>query len=146
MFWSEAVLEENKDFMEIYMIHHWPKDDVFKDLSMMYRALWDWRHEGATRGHQSMHEARSAECIDVSEWPLRASDLTMHDTSCLNPIMTWIIWFWFIMKPKFTSEVPKREVTNHALWKIYAWFCRSRAQQRLCDVIMIPVSLNLHKI
>ena len=28
----------------------------------------------ARRGHedQSMHEARSAECIDVSEWPLSA--------------------------------------------------------------------------
>ena len=33
MFWSEAVLEENKDFMEIYMIHHWPKDDVFQDFT-----------------------------------------------------------------------------------------------------------------
>ena len=44
----------------------------------------------ARRGHkdQSVHEARSAECTDVSEWPLSASDLTMHDTSCLNPIMT----------------------------------------------------------
>ena len=102
----------------------------------------------ARRGHedQSMHEARSAECIDVSKWPLSASDLTMHDTSCLNPIITWIICFWYIWKPKFTGEVPKREVENHALWKIYAWFCRSRALQRLRDVIMIPVSLNLHKI
>ena len=45
----------------------------------------------AQRGHedQSVHEARSAECTDVSEWPLSASDLTMHATSCLNPIMTW---------------------------------------------------------
>ena len=24
---------------------------------------------------------------------ISASDLTMHDTSCLNLIMTWIIWF-----------------------------------------------------
>ena len=32
----------------------------FKDLSMMYRALWDRRHEGATRISQ---------CTDVSEWP-----------------------------------------------------------------------------
>ena len=64
---------------------------------------------------------------EAFEWPLSASDLTMHDTSCLNPIITWIIWFWYIMKPKFTSEVPKREVANHALWKIYASFCRSRA-------------------
>ena len=49
----------------------------------------------ARRGHedQSMHEARSAESIDVSEWPLSASDLTMHDTSCLNPIITWLFGF-----------------------------------------------------
>ena len=70
--------------------------EIFKDLSMMYRALWDRRHEGA-------------------EWPLSASDLTMHDTSCLNPIMIWFIWFWYITKPKFASEVAKREVANHAL-------------------------------
>ena len=37
---------------------------------------------------QSVHEARSADCTDESEWSLSASDLTMHDTSCLNPIMT----------------------------------------------------------
>ena len=44
----------------------------------------------ARRGHedQSVQEARNAECTDVSEWPLSASDLTMHDTLCLNPIMT----------------------------------------------------------
>ena len=64
---------------------------ILKDLSMMYRALWDRRHEGATRISQK-HEARSAECIYVSEWPLIDSDLTMHDTSFLNPIITWIIW------------------------------------------------------
>ena len=67
--------------------------ELFKDLSMMYRAS----------------------CTDWSSWPLRASDLTMHDTSCLNPIMTWIIWFWYIAKPKFASEIPKREEANHAL-------------------------------
>ena len=102
---------------------------IIKDLSMVHRALWDRKHEGATRigqctrrvkgvscivrsearrGHedQSVHVARSAECTDWSSWPLSASDLTMHDTSCLNPIMTWIILFWYITKPKFASEVP----------------------------------------
>ena len=69
-------------------------------------------HEG-----QSVHEARSAGWADVTEWPLSASDLTMHDTPCLNPIMTWIIWFWYITKPKFASEVPEREVANHALYQ-----------------------------
>ena len=38
-------------------------------------------------------EARSghedSQCTDVSEWPLSAFELTMHATSCLNPIMTW---------------------------------------------------------
>ena len=100
-------------------------DSMVKDLSMIHRALRDRGHEEATRISQCT--ARSAQGIDVSEWPLSASDLTMHDTSCLNPIITLIIWFWYIMKPKFTSEVPKREVASHALWKIYAWFCRSRA-------------------
>ena len=33
----------------------------------------------------------------------------------LNPILTWMIWFWYITKPKFASEVPKREMANHAL-------------------------------
>ena len=42
----------------------------------------------------------------VFEWPLSASDLTMHGTSCLNPIMTCIIWFRHVTKPKFASEVP----------------------------------------
>ena len=41
----------------------------------------------ALRGHSdtSMHSALCASCIDWSSWPLCASDLTMHDTSCLNP-------------------------------------------------------------
>ena len=41
----------------------------------------------ALRGHSNtlMHSALRASCIDWSSWPLRASDLTMHDTSCLNP-------------------------------------------------------------
>ena len=43
---------------------------IFKDLSMTHRTLWDQRHED-----QSVHEAHSAECTDVSEWPLSASDL-----------------------------------------------------------------------
>ena len=47
----------------------------------------------ALRGHSdtSMHSALRASCIDWSSWPLRASDLTMHNTSCLNPIITWIV-------------------------------------------------------
>ena len=69
----------------------------------------------ARRGqeYQSVHEARSAECTDVSKWP--ASDLTMHGTPCLNPIMTLIIWFQYIMKPKFATDVPERGAANHVL-------------------------------
>ena len=52
---------------------------------------------------------------EVTAVTMSASDLTMHDTSCLNPIMTWIIWFWYITKPKFASEIPKREEANHTL-------------------------------
>ena len=63
----------------------------------------------ARRGHDS------AERTDVSEWPLGVSDLTMYETSYLNPIMTWIIWLLYITKPQFASEVPNREVANHAL-------------------------------
>ena len=37
------------------------------------------------RSDTSMHPALRASCIGWSSWPLRASDLTMHDTSCLNP-------------------------------------------------------------
>ena len=40
-----------------------------------------------------------------------------YGASCLNPIMTWISWFWFIKKRKLASESPKRVM--------YAWFCGS---------------------
>ena len=33
----------------------------------------------------SVHSALRASWTDWYSWPLRASDLTMHDTSCLNP-------------------------------------------------------------
>ena len=70
----------------------------------------------AQRGHedQSVHEARGAECTDISEWPLSASDLTMHATSCLNPIMTWF------------------HVTSIAMWrKMWQNWCVS-LWERIC--------------
>ena len=78
---------------------------LLKDLSMMYRALWDRRHKGATRISQHWRIRVSPEC------------LRSHNAGyiMLNPIMTWLIWFWYIMKPKFAREVPKGEVANHAL-------------------------------
>ena len=56
----------------------------------------------ARRGHddQSVHEAR-----------MLKSDYDM----------TWIIWFWYITKPKFVSDVSKQELANHALQKIYGF-------------------------
>ena len=51
-----------------------------------------WKHDVSgivgsetIRGHS---DTLRASCIDWSSWHLRASDLTMHDTSCLNPWTT----------------------------------------------------------
>ena len=73
---------------------------MIKDLSIMYRALWDRMHEGAT----GISQCTSASCTDVSECPLSASDLTMHATSCLNPITTWIIWTWYLINRNLQSK------------------------------------------
>ena len=66
----------------------------------------------------------------VFEWPLSASDLTMHGTSCLNPIMTCIIWFRHITKLKFASEVPLHctHGDSYNTWRIRLRFV-------LCTVI-----------
>ena len=82
---------------------------MFEDLSIV-------RLE-ARRDHEDHSEqaARSAECTDVSELPLSASDITIHGTSCFNLIMTWIGWFWYLMKPKCGSEIPKRVIAKRAL-------------------------------
>ena len=58
--------------------------------STMYSQISNIRHTKSPNlmflhEDTSVHEERSAECTDVSEWPLSASDLTMHDTSCFNP-------------------------------------------------------------
>ena len=50
------------------------------------------------------------------------------------------------MKPKFVSEDPRRAVANRALKEMYAWFCRSRAEQRLYDVIMTGVTKSTQNI
>ena len=116
---------------------------MIKDLSIMYHALWDWRHKGATRIRQCTRRVAQCALMCSSEpWVSPISQCTVHHALIL---LTWIIWFWYIMKPKFVSEVLKWDVANHALWKIYAWICESLAQPRLCDVIMISVSLNLYK-
>ena len=68
----------------------------------------------ALRGHSdtSMHSALRASCIDWSSWPLRASDLTMHDTSCLNPYYSihvpgWLQkWLNLITTPGSVSNEP----------------------------------------
>ena len=40
----------------------------------------------ALGGHSDMsvHSTLQASCTDSSSWPLHASELTMHSTSCLN--------------------------------------------------------------
>ena len=65
--------------------------------------------------HTPVHEVLRAMCTDWSSWPLLCLRSHNARSSCLNPIMTWIIWFWYITKRKFASEIPKREVVNHAL-------------------------------
>ena len=56
---------------------------LFRHLSMISEAR-------RSQEDQSLHEAHCAECTDVSEHSLSASDVAMHGTSCLNPIMTLI--------------------------------------------------------
>ena len=83
--------------------------------SLQYRLLLAHFFQAWCISDTSVHKARSVSCTAWSSCPLRAFGLTMHDTSCLNPIMTWIIWFWCITKPKFASEIPKWEVANNTL-------------------------------
>ena len=53
--------------------------DVLKDLSMMYRALWDRRHEGATRISQCTRRvAPSALTYPSGPWVPPISQCTIH--------------------------------------------------------------------
>ena len=80
---------------------------VFKDLSMMYCALWNRSHEGATRISQCMrrYALRVPECLRShhARYIMLKSDYDMN----------YLVWY--ITKPKLASKVPKREVANHAL-------------------------------
>ena len=69
---------------------------------------------------QSVDDERSSECTYVFEYPLSAPELIMHGTSCLNPVMKLINWFWYNAKPKFSNELPKCAVVNQDLLKIHA--------------------------
>ena len=52
---------------------------LFKDLSMMYRALWDQRHEGATRISQCTRRvAPSALTYPSGPWVPPISQCTIH--------------------------------------------------------------------
>ena len=52
---------------------------LFKDLSMMYRALWDRRHEGATRISQCTRRvAPSALTYSSGPWVPPISQCTIH--------------------------------------------------------------------
>ena len=67
--------------------------DTYCDEGFKYDVSCIERSE-AQRGYedQSGYEMHSVECTDISQWPLSASHLTKHGTSCLNLIMTWINW------------------------------------------------------
>ena len=55
------------------------KSSVIKDLSMMYRALWDQRHEGATRISQCTRRvAPSALTYPSGPWVPPISQCTIH--------------------------------------------------------------------
>ena len=91
--------------------YYWTnRSQIVKDLSMMYRALWDRRHEGATRISQCTRRVVAPECLRShnARYIMLKSDYDMN------------FWFWYITKPKFAGEVAKRGVANHALYKIYA--------------------------
>ena len=89
-------------FMKLYILLY--ADDTiimaesYDDLQAALNGLYDYckawslsvnisKTKVGLRGHSdtSVHSALRASCTDWSSWPLRASDLTMHDTSCLNP-------------------------------------------------------------
>ena len=57
-------------FKDLSMMYHASNQiiHVISDLSIMYHALWDRRHEGATRISQCTR--RITKCTDVSEWYL----------------------------------------------------------------------------
>ena len=65
------------------ILHHIPRipdcSMLFKDLSMMYRALWDRRHEGATRISQCTRRvAPSALTYPSGPWVPPISQCTIH--------------------------------------------------------------------
>ena len=58
-----------------------PTTTMLKDLSMMYCALWDWRHEGATRISQCTRRlAPRALMYPSGPWVPPISQCTIHHT------------------------------------------------------------------
>ena len=122
---SIPIIEVMKDIFLWYCQHTWWNWEKYSNYWSDERYFSSNRRcdyacivrSEAQRGHedQSVHEVLFASCSDIYDWPLHASDLTMHHISCLNLIMTWINSFWYITKPKSASQYPKWAVTNRAL-------------------------------
>ena len=69
-----------------------------------------------------MHEARSAECIDVSEWPSHnARYIMLKSDYNMN----------YLVLVHYEAEIYKRSSEagggESCIVEIYAWFCMSRA-------------------
>ena len=72
-----------------------------------------------------------------------ASDLTIHGTSRLGPIMTWIGWFRYITKPNFASAVPKQTVRCRKKLCLVFWATYITMHLRRYNDSVSP---DLHKI
>ena len=71
---SEAMLVASLGLNELILV-----SGMIKDLSMMYRALWDRRHEGATRISQCTRRvAPSALTYPSGPWVPPISQCTIH--------------------------------------------------------------------
>ena len=57
-------------YMDINIDIKWIIICIFKDFSMMYRTLWDRGHDLRDHEDQSVHEAHSTECTDVSDYDM----------------------------------------------------------------------------
>ena len=88
--WGKAKLKTSHGnilmkYFDIGRKYNWPKSQIpqctcsIKDLSMMYRALWDRRHEGATRISQCTRRVAPSPLTNPSgPWVPPISQCTIH--------------------------------------------------------------------
>ena len=84
-----------------------PVDNFLPFLKIDYKmgtnkSLWHFKYEGATRISQCMRRVAPS-AVTYPSGP-SASDLTIHGTSCLKPIMTWINSFQYITKLNLEAD------------------------------------------